>query len=255
MKLKLLAAVTGMVVLTGCVTETTGSMPPPASKEEAARLNMELGISYLRQGDLDQALIKLQRSIEENPDNPTAHRALGHVYEALGDSKGAEKEYRTAVKQSDDDADALNDLAVFLCRHDDQAEALEILGEAVTIPLYQKRFMLYANAGTCAKDVNLVEAENYLRRSLALKPDYPEALYQMADVAYLMENYLQARAFLERYQQAAPEVSPDALWLAYRVEAAMSNDDRAATYADELLSEYPESVEARMLLEEQRNAG
>ena len=239
----------------GCVTTTSGDVAPPASKEEAARLNTDLGISYLRQGDMEQAMIKLEKAIQENPDSSVAHRALGHVYENLGDASGAEKEYRIAVRQAPDDADAVNDLAVFLCRHDDPAEGLKWFGKAFTIPLYQSRHMLYTNAGTCAKDVNLVQAENYLRQAVALKPDYSEALYQLGDVAYLQENYLQARAFIERYTVVARVSTPDALWLGYRVELAMNNPARAETFAEQLLKQYPASVEARMLLEERRNAG
>ena len=110
------------------------------------------------------------------------------------------------------------------------------------------------NAGTCAKDSDLVLAENYLRKALAVQPDYPAALLQMSEVAYSREFYLQARAFLERYVSVASD-TPDSLWLAYRVEVAMSDPVSARTYAKRLLRKFPESIEARLLIEEQKNAG
>ena len=114
--------------------------------------------------------------------------------------------------------------------------------------------MLYVNAGTCVKDSDLALAENYLRNALALRPDYPAALFQLGEVAYARENYLQARAFLERYV-AVSSSTADSLWLAYRIEVAMNDPVSAKTFADQLLNKFPASVEARMLLDEQRNAG
>ena len=100
MKRIALLVASAAILAAGCVTETTGERMVPASAEESSRLNMELGIGYLNKGDLDQALVKLQKSIKENPENATAHRVLGVVYEALGDGKQAEKEYRTAVRMA-----------------------------------------------------------------------------------------------------------------------------------------------------------
>jgi type IV pilus assembly protein PilF len=244
----------GVTLLVACVTTTTGDMSSGASSEEAARLNMDLGISYLRQGDYEEAVVKLEKSIQEEPKNEKAHRALRLAYEQVGDSKGAEKEYRTAVRQSPDDADALNQLASFLCLNGDKSEAQKLFDRALDIPLYQDRAMLYVNAGTCVKSSDLVQAENYLRNALGLQPDYPDALFQMGEVAYARENYLQARAFIERYV-AVSSSTADSLWLAYRVEVALNDPVSAKTFADQLLKQFPVSVEAQMLIDEQRNAG
>ena len=114
--------------------------------------------------------------------------------------------------------------------------------------------MLYVNAGTCIKGSDPVLAEAYLRNAISLQPDYPDALIQLAEVAYLRENYLQARAFIERYV-AVSSYTADSLWLAYSVEVAMNDPVVAKNFADQLLKKFPTSVEARMLVDEQRNAG
>lgn len=240
------------VVLTGCVTTMSGETPVETDKAELAALNLDLGISYLRQGNLDQAMQKLNRSIEDDPNNPTAHRALGLVYERLGDIEGAEKEYRTAVKLNPDDPDALNELAIFMCRHGDAGEAMDYFDRAVAVPRNQDRYVIYTNAGTCAKDLDLELAENYLRRGLAENAVFPDALYQMADVSFRSELYLPARAFIERRVAAGP-ADPATLWLGYRVETRMNDAQAADVFARQLLREYPESVEARLLLEARRN--
>ena len=239
--------------LAGCVTTTTGDVPTEKNVAEAARLNMDLGIAYFEKGNMEQAMMKLQRSIEEEPENPAAHRVLGLVYESLGDLDSAEEEYRIAVRQAPDDPDALNQLAIFNCRQGKATEGLKYYDRALTKPLTRNRFAIATNAGICAKEVDLPRAESYLRQALTINPVYPEALYQMGDIAYRQENFLQARAFVERRLDAGPAM-PDVLWLAYRTELAMNDRAAADELGQRLLNEFPTSVEARLLIESQRNA-
>jgi type IV pilus assembly protein PilF len=244
-----------VLYISGCVTTTTGIGRPEGSREEAAQINLDLGISYLRKGDLEHARVKLEKSIRDQPDSPTAHRALGLVYEGMGEFDAAGEEYRLAVKQGPKDADALDQLAVFLCLHGSSEEALSLFDRAVAVPLNSRRYIIYTNAGTCAKRENDLESsEAYLRKALAANANYPPALVQIADVAFRRENYLQSRAFVERYL-AASEPSPTVLWLAYQIEDELGARPAANELGQRLLKDFPESEEAALLLEHQRDAG
>lgn len=245
------------LLLAACVT-TSSKPTPKVSKKEAAKINMQLGITYLRQGDLKAAQSKLEKAVEEDDSLATAYWSLGLVFERLGDNRGAEKNYRHAVSLAPDDPDSLNALAVFLClQKQETAEALRKFDKALAVPLsktYSNKAMLYTNAGVCAKRVNMEEAEDYLRKALATDPDFKPALLQLADVAFNRSNYLQSRAFLERFLAGGP-ASPDALWLGVRVENALGEPTAARAYAERLKKEFPESVETRLLLESERHAG
>jgi type IV pilus assembly protein PilF len=179
---------------------------------------------------------------------------LGLVYEQLGDLEGAEIEFRTAVKQAPEDPDALNQLGSYLCLHGDTSEALKYFDRGILVPRNQDRYLIFTNAGTCAKDVDLALAEDYLRRGLAENSRFSDALFQMGEVAYRRKNYLQARAFIER-RMAASKAAPDALWLGYKNEVALNDTAAADRFAGQLLGEFPTSVEARMLLDSRRNGG
>jgi len=246
------------IVLGGCVTETTGRTQPKEQPGEASDLNVQLGVGYLRQGDLQSAQEKLDKAIELNPDNVTAHRVLGLVYERLGDLDGADRYYRRAVSLAPKDPEALNSLAVFLCRSDaTHKEALEVFNRAIAVPQstqFSNKAMLNTNAGVCAESRDLALAEEYLRRALAFDNRYPAALLEIGDVSFQRHNYLQARAFLQRYSAVAP-VSPSVLWLNYQVETALGDTRAAAGYAHDLREQFPESVEMRLLLESERDAG
>lgn len=244
--------------LTGCITEVKGRQPAQEDLPEAARINLEMGIGYMRQGDFRAAKVKLERAIEDEPDLVLAHTVLGLVYERLGDSKGAEKYYRRAVALAPDDPDALNSLAAYLCRTaETTTEALRLFDRALLIPMsqtYSNKAMVNTNAGTCAKRTDLPRAENYLRAALTTDPGYSDALLQLADVSYQRTNYLQSRAFLQRYM-ALEEASPAVLWLGIQVETAMGNAQAADEFGTRLQQDFPESVETRMLLEQKRDAG
>jgi type IV pilus assembly protein PilF len=255
--LRFIAAALLLLCLAGCVTETKGRQPVPQSDAEAAELNLQLGIGYLRQGDWEAARSKLEKAIDQDPKLVNAHIALGLVYERIEDPDAAERFYRRAVQLAPQDPDALNPLAAFLCRSTGRrTEALEYFDRALAIPQSTKasnKAVLNTNAGICAKPVDIVRAEAYLREALRFDPNYSEALLQLADVAYDQGNHLQARAFLER-ALAAQGPSPAALWLGVRIEAAMGAPDAAARYARQLKQDYPTSVETRLLLERERDA-
>ncbi len=246
--------------LGACVSGSTLPQGAEMVPEEAAQLNLELGIGYLRQGEWQRARVKLEKALDLNPKLVTANTALGLVYEKLGDGPAAERYYTKAIKLAPKDPDALNSLAVYLCRiKDRREEALVYFDRALAVPLSQQisnKAMLNTNAGTCVKPIDLVRAEVYLRAALAKNPAFGPALLQMADVTYDGGNYLQSRAFLERYTSVPTSApSPSVLWLGVRIETALGDERAAGRYAVKLKSDFPESREAGLLLAQERNAG
>ena len=251
-------AVLALAAIAGCVTTSSRPAPTPASEEEAANYNMQLGISYLRQGNLPAARDKLEKALEQEPGLATAHAALGVVFERLEDPAGAERHYRRAVDLDGSDPDNLNALAVFTCsRKQRPEEALKLFDRAIAIPLSVKtanRTMLYTNAGTCAKRVDLARSETYLRGALAQDPNFPDALYQLAEVSLERGNSLQARGFIERYL-ATGKSTPAALWLGVRIEQSLKDAAAANRYGEQLRKNFPGSNEARLLLNQSRSTG
>jgi type IV pilus assembly protein PilF len=246
------------LVVAGCVSSSSRPEPSPTSSTDAANYNMQLGISYLRQGNLQAARDKLEKALEQDSGLAVAHAALGVVFERLEDPEGAERHYRRAVDLDGRDPDNLNALAVFTCsRKQKPEEALKLFDRAIAIPLSVKganRTMLYTNAGTCAKRVDLARSEVYLRGALSLDPRFPDALYQLADVSLERGNALQARGFIERFL-AAGKPTPAALWLGVRIEQSLNDGAAAGRYGDELRKTFPDSNEARLLQSQPRSQG
>ena len=241
-------------VLLGCVTEgdVKESME---SAEDAAQYNLELGAAYIRQGKHELALEKLSRSIEQNPDVPETQTTIALLYEQLGQIEKAEKHYKTALRLDKTDAASLNIYGVFLCRHRGWDRAQRYFDDAVKDPLYRNREAVYTNAGICARKAGELDvAEKYFRSGLSTNPKYPEALLQLADLSYKRESFLASRAFLQRYMDVGP-VTPPVLWLGIRIERELGDRDALRAFERRLQSEYPGSVQTRLMLESKRDAG
>ena len=254
------AVVLGALVLaaTGCVTTSSRPEPAPSSAKEAAEYNLQLGISYLRQNKLQAARQKLEKALEQDSGLAMAHMALGIVFERLEDPAGAERHYRRAVDLDGSSPDNLNALAVFTCSRKQKPEdALKLFDRAIAVPLSVKsanRPMLYTNAGTCAKSIDLARSEAYLRGALAQDPQFPDALFQLAEVMLEQGNALQARGFLERYL-VRTKANPAALWLGVRIEQALNDSPAAAKYGEQLRREFPDAAETRLLADQSRSQG
>lgn len=245
-----LAVLLASALLAGCITTTSGPQPLRESAREAAQINLQLGIGYLRQDNLPAAQEKLEKAMEQDPRLAMAPAALGLVYERLQDHDGAERLYRRAVSIDGRDPDVLNALAIFLCSTRQQpAEALRLFDRAIAVPLSVKQVnkaMLNTNAGTCARRIDAERAERYFRAALEQDRRWGDALFNLADLAYSQGNPLQARAFVQRYLESVPP-SPSILLLGYQVETALGDGAAAAGHAERLRREFPQSDEARQL--------
>lgn len=236
----LLAA--NLFMLAGC--STTPDLPQGADLKEAARINTELGMDYARKGDVSLALEKLNRALSENPDYALAHSSIAYVYAMRGDAGEAESQYRKALSLTPSDPDIRNNFGVFLCAHGKADEAQRNFAEAANNLGYSTPAAAWTNAGICAlrqKDVD--HADNYFRTALKIDPAFPDALAQMAALTYQQQDYLRARAFIQRYETVA-KPTPKTLWLGAMTETALGNAAGGRDYAMRLKRDFPASDEA-----------
>jgi type IV pilus assembly protein PilF len=249
----LLAVLVTSLLLTGCVTTTTTTTnaspePEKADKANAADLNYQLGARYYRSGNFELARDRLLLSIELNPKNAVAHYTLALTYEKLENLRLATDAYEKAVRVAPKDFNVQNAYAVFLCNHGHFDEAREHFDRAIKVTENDNSESTMTNAGVCMMqkpDHELAEA--YFRQALARKPNYGEALLQLCVLKFSTEDYLGARAFLQRYLNAnVPSAS--VLYLGVRIEEELGDDRARTDYSNQILREFPESVEARRIL-------
>lgn len=249
--LRCLAMVGVLTGLAACVTSGDAELGKK-DKDAAASYNTELGVNYLRQGNLNEAKNKLDRALEQNPRSAQANFFAGLLYDRLGENKKSDSYYSRAVDLDPKNSEILNGYAVFLCRKGDRDKGEKLALEAAENPLYKTPEVALTNAGNCALDEGrATKAEQYFRRALKSQPNFTPALLQMAELELKASNWLPARAFLERYQQAA-RPSAASLWLGVRIELGLGNNVAAADYARRLKQDFPTADETKALLELER---
>jgi len=226
------------------------------SDEAAAVANMNLGAGYVRQGRYDLAIERLQRALVQNPRLVEAHSTIAFAYDRIGALVDAETHYRRATELDGDSAEAANAYAVFLCNRQNRwLDAEPYFRRAAETATYATPEVPLTNAGVCARDAGDTEkAGDYFRAALARNPTYRDALINMMEVTYQSGNFMQTRAFVQRYLAAHAATAPVLL---HCVNAERELNDRAAAdrCAAQLRAGFPSSPELRELEERQRRDG
>jgi type IV pilus assembly protein PilF len=233
---------------TGCVSsEPTARAPEPS--DDAADTNYQLGAQYYRNGTYELAKDRLLRAIELDSRKAAYHSLLALTYIELDNPRLANESFNRAVRLEPNNKDVRNAYAVYLCQRRDFDEAMEQFDRAIGIRDNDTAWIEMTNAGVCvAQKPDLERAEQYFRDALERRSSYGEALIQLAALKQRTGDCLTARAFLQRYLATNPSSAP-VLYLAVDIEKTC-NDARAATdYSNQLLREFPDSAEARQLMQ------
>jgi type IV pilus assembly protein PilF len=223
--------------------------------EAAARINLQLGVGYLQQGNLPIAKEKLERARRQDPHNPEIHGAMALLDQRLGKDKEADKEFRTALELDSRDPAMLNNYAVFLCSHERADEGVRYFEQAATNPLYRTPWAAYTNAGVCMRAAHRdAEAARRFLRALQSNPAYSEAVYQASDLDFQQQKLADARFRIDVFLLTNP-ATPDLLLLAYRIAQTQNDSLSQQRYGARLTHEFPNSDQARALAASKVNPG
>lgn len=246
--LTLRAAAAAMgVALLAAMMAGCASQQAVQQRNDAAIYNTELGIAYMRRGDLAVAQSKLDRALEENSDDPNVHSARALLFVRLRDPKHADAEFREALRLAPKNPNFENNYAVFLCGVGRVDEGVQSFLRAARNPLYMTPELAYDNAGVCLRSAHKdVEATQMFANALAIRPSFAQALWQVADLDFSNGKYDQARKEIEAFLAANKE-TPDLLLLAVKVSRAQKDRLDAALYARKLQLDFPDSAEAHSL--------
>ncbi len=244
-----LPGVFSILLMAGCVSSSTGSITEPTrDNKAAAETNYQLGARYYQQGSYELARDRLMLATEIDPNMGDAYTTLALTYEKLDVPRLAKQAYENAIRVQPKDFTVQNTYAVFLCRQKDYEQAKKYFDRAGSHPENDDAQITLTNAGVCmVQKPDMAAAEGYFRRALERKPQYGEALLQMCLLKFQGEDYLSARAFLQRYLSSNIPTA-GVLYLASRIEDLLGNDRGRTEFEDQLIREFPTSPEARKVL-------
>jgi serine/threonine protein kinase/tetratricopeptide (TPR) repeat protein len=176
-----------------------------ANCQKAQQLNDRLPAVYVTLGKIHRitgnyelALQESQRALQLDPRNADAIISLATSYESAGRIADAEAAFRKAIALRPDSWDGYNQLGGFLFGHQRYDDAVAQYRHAIELTpdnaaLYLNLGAVYINMG----DKHYAEAEQMLRKSLALEPSYP-AYTNLGALYNQQQKYAEAADALEK---------------------------------------------------------
>jgi type IV pilus assembly protein PilF len=214
------------------------------SARKGAETNTALGRNYMDRGQYEVALEKLKKAVAFDRTYAPAHTVLAVLYEKIGDTEQAGKEYKLALQYDPGNGAVNNNYGAYLCATGNSKDADRYFEAAIKDPFYPTPAIALANAGSCALERgDLDKAERFLRQSLEYDTQLGSSLLPLAEISFLRGEYLKARAFLQRYE-ALGVMNEESLFLGYQIEKALGDEKSAEKYRQELQKRFPGSKQA-----------
>jgi len=231
--------------LAACQSTTKPKADPGTDERtKVAGLNTQLGVEYMKDGDNELALKKLQKALETDPNFVDAHNAMGLLRTRLRQYDEAEQSFRAALRADPGNSMALNNYGQFLCQQKRYDEGQARFTEAVKNPLYRTPEIALTNAGLCAMQAqDPTRAEDHFRAALERNPRVAPALLQMAQIHFDRGSFTDAEGYYKRYVAITPQ-TPRSLAFGIRLANALGDTDKAASYGVSLRHKFPDSREA-----------
>jgi len=216
-------------------------------RNKAADVNVNMGVEYMRRGQLKVALKKLHKALQLEPDNVLAHNAIAVLYERLQQTEQAKIHYKLALKYNPSDPSSNNNYGNFMCRTQGIEQAEPYFLKALAHPLYKTPELAYTNAGMCAMRAKQYQkSHKYFEQALQSSPRFVKAVYQMAELKQQQGDSQTANRYLERYLTMAKQ-NAESLWLGIRIAHTLQQRDREASYRLLLRNGYPDSKQTQLL--------
>lgn len=195
---------------------------------------MASATDYFQRGEYDQAERLLQQALRIPGAAADANTLLGMIADARGQSALAGKYYEAATVAAPNGAPYANNYGKWLCANGRPADSLAWFERALGNPAYTTPVASLSNAGECAQAAGQADrAERYWRAALGMDPKALLALSGMARLEFARGNYMDARAFTERWLALAP-TDPAGLRLAADTEQKLGDNAAASRYLSRL---------------------
>ena len=253
--MRLLAMALIILGLAGCATtpssDSVGDDSQHLTRAQAiAKVHTELAAAYYQRQQYAVSLEEIATALKYDSDYAQAYNVRGLVHMQLMEDQQAEDDFRHSLRLDPHSSETQNNYGWFLCQRGRERDSVKYFLEAVKNPLYSTPERAYLNAGVCSKKAgDLKKAEFFLRKSLILMPNMPDALVALADVSYAKGDYAGAKSYFLRFEKwnNVPLTAAN-LWLAVRIERKLGDSNAEASYALQLRKNYPDSRETQLML-------
>ena len=186
-------------------------------RDQAAGYNVQLGLEYLKQGNISRSKRKLLLAMKQNPNSPDVNAAMGYFMEKTGDIANAKVYYQKAMNAAPGRGTQLNNYGTFLCRQGQYAQAETFFLKAVNDVQYEHTAGAYENAGLCASAIPDDEkAAEYFMKALQQDHSRKQSIYELLKIDIKLSRFDEAMKIIQKYPEQVMH-SRDLLKLAAKV--------------------------------------
>lgn len=190
----------GLLSLQACQTTNHSRDDANRQKNNASGYNVQLGLEYLKQGNIERSKRKLWLALEQAPNSPDANAAMAYFMEKTGDPKRARRYYQKAMAAAPGRGTQLNNYGAFLCRQQEYTQAERYFLKAVNDPQYEHTAGAFENAGLCALAIpNREKARQYFAEALKHDPSRKQSLYELVTIEMKQSQYRDALRQLQNH--------------------------------------------------------
>jgi type IV pilus assembly protein PilF len=235
--------------LNGCVSQESRAEDEMQAKQQkkASALNVQLGLGYLKQGDVQRSKLKLMAALKQDPNSVQAMGAMAYYFEKAGQKKRAKDYYLRALSVSKGSGPQLNNYGAYLCREGKYAEANDYFVRASKEIDYLNTAGALENAGLCSLAMpDAALATLFFKKALEQDPKRFYSLYRLAKIAFDKREYKTTLDYINRYQSGSP-LRLQIVWLAYQASIKLGDKKQAGEYAWILKKRFPTSNEYKQL--------
>ncbi|WP_256814383.1 MULTISPECIES: type IV pilus biogenesis/stability protein PilW [Serratia] len=239
----------GTLLAAGLLAGCSGSAPEEKDAlPEASQTRLQLGLEYLKQGDLNAARQNLEKAADAAPQDYRTQLGMALYEQRMGENSAAEQRYQQALKLAPNNGTVLNNYGAFLCSLGQYVPAQQQFSAAAVAPDYGQVADSLENAGYCfLKAGQNDEARILLTRALKIDPDKGTPLLVEAEKQFGEGKRAQSQLLLDSYQHVLP-ASADSLWLQIRFAALAGRQDSVQRYGKQLSRSFPQSKQYQQFL-------
>ncbi len=165
-----------MTILIGCVNRQENT-------SVTVDANVNLGITYLQQGNREKARDSLNQAIKNAPKSPLCWTALAYLEEVSENITLANQYYQHAIALAPQLGEVHNNYGAYLCRHQHPSEGIQEFLFAARSPNYIYQAAAWENAGLCAlSSADKQAAIDYFQAALRNDPNRQLSLTKLTQL-------------------------------------------------------------------------
>jgi tetratricopeptide (TPR) repeat protein len=211
-----------------------------------------LGLAYLRNGRIQEAISTFQKFLTLDPGNAQAYYLLGNAFEKSKNNLKAIESYQNSLEYFPDNLKALNNLGNVYYTTGKIREAMDVYYKAMSISSGATNILNNLADINLYQMKNIDEAKNLLNKAIDIDPDYVPALNNLGNAYMLSGETTEAEKIFNEIILKDPKNV-----LAYGNLAVLYEDRGDVSKAKSILSKVllinPNDARAKQMMEKLNN--